>query len=282
MTGDADRARLMVAAVDGRDPHAGGDGRDRDDPGDVVVVGAGPAGLTAAYQLAKAGIGCTVLEADDVVGGLSRTVVMDGYRFDIGGHRFFTKVRAVDELWREILPDDLLTRSRASRIYYRGKFFDYPLRPVDAMAKLGAAEAARCVLSYVAARLRPPRDQSTLEGYVAAKYGWRLYRHFFEGYTHEGLGHAGVGAVRRLGGAAHQGDVAVERALGAGAGTAPGAAPRRHQDGHEPDRALLLSAPRPRDDVGAVPRPRRGGREQGRRSTPPSPRSTTVTGSPSR
>ena len=126
-----------------------------------------------------------MLEADDVVGGLSRTVVMDGYRFDIGGHRFFTKIRAVDELWREILPDDLLTRSRASRIYYRGKFFDYPLRPVDAMAKLGAAEAARCVLSYVAARLRPPRDQSTLEGYVAAKYGWRLYRHFFEGYTHK-------------------------------------------------------------------------------------------------
>jgi protoporphyrinogen oxidase len=152
-------------------------------PGDIVVVGAGPAGLTAAYQLAKAGRPCTVLEADDVVGGLSRTVVADGYRFDVGGHRFFTKVAAVEALWHELLGDDLLTRSRKSRIHYRGRFFDYPIRPLNALANLGPLEALRCLASYGWAKARPPADTSTLEGYVAANYGWRLYRHFFESYT---------------------------------------------------------------------------------------------------
>src|SRR5581483_9942024 len=94
----------------------------------VVVVGAGPAGLTAAYQLTKHGVPAVVLEADDVVGGISRTVERDGWRFDIGGHRFFTKVRAVEELWHEILPEeDFLLRPRMSRIYYEGKFYDYPI-----------------------------------------------------------------------------------------------------------------------------------------------------------
>ena len=100
------------------------------DPGDVVVIGAGPAGLTAAYELGKRGGTATVLESDDVVGGISRTVEADGYRFDIGGHRFFTKVREVEALWHEILPDeDFLQRPRSSRIYYQGKYYDYPIKP---------------------------------------------------------------------------------------------------------------------------------------------------------
>ena len=153
-------------------------------PGDVVIIGAGPAGLTAAYELGKRGGSATVIEADDVVGGISRTVVADGYRFDIGGHRFFTKVDEVEALWHEILPDeDFMLRPRSSRIYYRGKFYDYPIKPLNALRNLGPLEAVRCVLSYLWVRVRPPKDQSSLEGYVAANYGWRLYSHFFKTYT---------------------------------------------------------------------------------------------------
>jgi protoporphyrinogen oxidase len=151
---------------------------------DVVVIGAGPAGLTAAYQLARSGRTCTVLEATDVVGGISQTAVRDGWRFDIGGHRFFTKVQPVEQLWHEILDDDeFLLRPRMSRIYYRGRYYDYPIKPMNALRNLGPVEAVRCVLSYVWAKVHPPRDQSTLEGYVVADYGRRLYEHFFKTYN---------------------------------------------------------------------------------------------------
>ena len=153
-------------------------------PGDVLIIGAGPAGLTAAYELGKRGATCTVLESDDVVGGISRTVVRDGWRFDIGGHRFFTKVPAVEAFWHEILPDgDFLQRPRSSRIYYRGKFYDYPIKPLNALTNLGPIEAVRCVLSYLWVKVRPPKDQDSLETYVAANYGWRLYQHFFKTYS---------------------------------------------------------------------------------------------------
>ena len=150
----------------------------------VVIIGAGPAGLTAAYQLAKSGVRCTVLESDTVVGGISRTVEREGWRFDIGGHRFFTKVRAVDDLWFEILgADEFLQRPRMSRIFYRGKLYDYPLSPMNALRNLGPIEAVRCVASYLWVRVRPPKDQSHIEGFVAARFGWRLYRTFFKTYT---------------------------------------------------------------------------------------------------
>jgi len=150
----------------------------------VVVIGAGPAGLTAAYQLSKAGRDALVLEADDVVGGISRTVARDGWRFDIGGHRFFTKVQPVEDLWHEILaPDDFLLRPRMSRIYYEGKFYDYPINVLNALHNLGLVEATRCGMSYLKVRVSPPKDQSSLEGYVVANYGWRLYEHFFKTYS---------------------------------------------------------------------------------------------------
>jgi protoporphyrinogen oxidase len=153
-------------------------------PGDVVVIGAGPAGLTAAYMLVQRDVPTVVLEADSVVGGISRTAVRDGWRFDIGGHRFFTKVRAVEDLWFEILgADDFLRRPRSSRIYYRGKFYDYPIVATNALRNLGPVEAARCMASYLSVRVRPPKDRSTLEGFVASRFGWRLYRHFFKTQT---------------------------------------------------------------------------------------------------
>jgi protoporphyrinogen oxidase len=152
----------------------------------VVVIGAGPAGLTAAYQLAKAGHGpdTVVLEAESVVGGISQTAERDGWRFDIGGHRFFTKVGAVERLWFEILGEEnFLLRPRLSRIYYRGKLFDYPLRAMNALKGLGLIEAVRCVLSYFWARVNPPKNQAKFEGWVASRFGRRLYGIFFKTYT---------------------------------------------------------------------------------------------------
>jgi protoporphyrinogen oxidase len=150
----------------------------------TVVIGAGPAGLTAAYQLTKRKASVEVFEADDLVGGISRTVERDGWRFDIGGHRFFTKVPQVEALWHEILPDeDFLLRPRMSRIHYREKLFDYPLKASNALGNLGIVEAVRCVGSYLWAQVRPPKDQSHFEGWVTARFGKRLYSIFFKTYT---------------------------------------------------------------------------------------------------
>ncbi|MEV4631158.1 NAD(P)/FAD-dependent oxidoreductase [Micromonospora sp. NPDC049523] len=150
----------------------------------TVIIGAGPAGLTAAYALTKRNASVQVFEADDVVGGISRTVERDGWRFDIGGHRFFTKVSQVEALWHEILPDeDFLLRPRMSRIYYDGKLFDYPLKAGNALRNLGVFEAVRCVGSYAWARINPPKDQSHFEGWTSARFGTRLYTKFFKTYT---------------------------------------------------------------------------------------------------
>ena len=151
---------------------------------EVVIIGAGPAGLTAAYELGKRGAPSTVLEADGVVGGISRTAQRDGWRFDIGGHRFFTKVAAVEALWHEILPEeDFLLRPRSSRVYYNKKFLEYPLRASNVLRMVGPIEAMLCVLSYVWARVRPPKDQTNLEGWVTARFGARLYRALFKTYN---------------------------------------------------------------------------------------------------
>ena len=149
----------------------------------VVILGAGPAGLTAAYELGKHNVRSVVLEKDNTVGGISRTAEYKGYLFDIGGHRFFTKVAAVQKMWTEVLGDDLLSRPRLSRIFYQRKFFQYPLEPMNALFGLGLFESARCGFSYIWARIAPVRPEDSFEAWVSNRFGRRLFKIFFESYT---------------------------------------------------------------------------------------------------
>jgi protoporphyrinogen oxidase len=150
----------------------------------VAVIGAGPAGLTAAYQLSKAGVIVEVFESDpDYVGGISRTEKYKGYYFDIGGHRFFSKSREVEDFWTEILGDEMLQRPRSSRIYYQKKFFKYPLVAMDALRKLGFWKSASCMLSYARAKIFPVRNPQNFEEWVSNQFGRKLYSIFFKTYT---------------------------------------------------------------------------------------------------
>src|SRR5579864_1581094 len=150
----------------------------------VAIIGAGPAGLTAAYLLSKNDVDVKVLEADPVyVGGISRTATYKGFHFDIGGHRFFSKSKAVEDLWTEILPNDMLNRPRSSRIFYGGKFFSYPLKPFEALIKLGIFRSILCVLSWMKARFFPVRDPRNFEEWVSNQFGRRLFSIFFKSYT---------------------------------------------------------------------------------------------------
>jgi protoporphyrinogen oxidase len=149
----------------------------------VVIIGAGPAGLTAAYQLIRRRIRPLVLEKSELVGGIARTEQHNGYRFDIGGHRFFTKVPEVEALWREILDDDFLTVPRLSRIFYEGRFYKYPIELRDTLANLGLRESAMILLSYLRWMIRPYPVEETFEQWVTNRFGRRLYRTFFRTYT---------------------------------------------------------------------------------------------------
>src|SRR5215203_4581726 len=152
----------------------------------VAVIGAGPAGLTAGYSLLKKDhtLKVTVLEADpEYVGGISRTVKYKNFRFDIGGHRFFSKSKEVEDFWTEILPNDMLDRPRSSRIFYRGEFFSYPLKAFEALFKLGLMESTLCMLSYARARVTPVPDPKNFEDWVSNQFGKRLFSIFFKTYT---------------------------------------------------------------------------------------------------
>jgi protoporphyrinogen oxidase len=149
----------------------------------TLVLGGGPAGLTAGYLLGKAGRDVIVLEAESQVGGLAKTVEIDGYRFDLGGHRFFTKSLEVDTLWHEILGDEFLRRPRMSRIYWNKRYLDYPLRGTDVIRKLGPVELARCAASYLKAAVTPKGEEASLEDWVTNRFGRRLFELFFKSYT---------------------------------------------------------------------------------------------------
>jgi protoporphyrinogen oxidase len=150
----------------------------------VVIMGAGPAGLTAAYELQKHSVPVTVLEKDPhFVGGISRTAEHRGYRFDIGGHRFFSKSREVEDLWTEVLGDEILTCNRLSRIYYHNRYFDYPLKATNALFNMGPVETLRCMASYTWARIHPVKHPRSFEDWVSNKFGHRLFSIFFKTYT---------------------------------------------------------------------------------------------------
>ena len=152
-------------------------------PRNVVIIGGGPAGLTAAYELSKHGVPAVVLEADNVVGGISRTVNYKDYLFDIGGHRFFSKWEEVNQVWNEILGGKFLARPRLSRIFYRKKFFYYPLKAKNALFGLGPIETVRIIFSYLRSRLAYYHNEQNLEQWVSNRFGKRLYEIFFKTYT---------------------------------------------------------------------------------------------------
>lgn len=150
----------------------------------IGIIGAGPAGLTAAYLLKKSGFEVRVFESDpEYVGGISRTAKYKGFHFDIGGHRFFSKSKEVEDFWTEILPNDMLHRPRSSRIFYRGHFFSYPLKAFEALFKLGIIESFLCVISYLKAKFFPIKDPKDFQSWVTNQFGYRLFRIFFKTYT---------------------------------------------------------------------------------------------------
>ena len=217
---------------------------------ETIVIGAGPAGLTTAYRLAKDGHSVLVLEADPAyVGGISRTVNYKGFLFDIGGHRFFSKSKEIVDLWNEILPDDFIERPRLSRIYYRGKFFSYPLKAFEAFRKLGPIESLACVLSYAHARATPIEEPKTFHQWVRNQFGERLFSIFFKTYTEKVWGMScdeisADWAAQRIKGSrspcrCHGWGSPLSRALGEWRGG--------RQDAH---RIVPLSAPWARHDVG--------------------------------
>ena len=157
-----------------------------------AVLGGGPAGLTGAYALGLRHHRATVFEADGDVGGIAKTVEFNGYRFDLGGHRFFSKIAQVERLWEQLMGDDFLTRPRLSRIFYDGKYFSYPLTSKDVIGRLGLVESARCALSYVWAQRKRGRAAETFEDWVTARFGRRLYDAFFRSYTEKVWGIPGT------------------------------------------------------------------------------------------
>ena len=148
-----------------------------------MAIGGGPAGLTAGYLLAKAGKPVIVVEASDQVGGIARTEVRDGYRFDLGGHRFFTKAKEVDALWHEIMKEEFLKRPRQSRIYWNGKFLEYPLQGMDVIRKLGPVDLSKALGSYLYAAAKPKGREDTFEDWVTNRFGRWLFNQFFKAYT---------------------------------------------------------------------------------------------------
>ncbi len=175
------------------------------------MLGGGPAGLTAGYLLAKQGKAVIVLESTDQVGGIARTEVRDGYRFDLGGHRFFTKVKEVDDLWHEIMEEEFLKRPRQSRIYWNDKFLEYPLEGMDVIKKLGPIELTRCLFSYLWAAIKPKGTRGDLRGLGLQPFRQAPLQPLLQDLHREAVGRSRDRDPRRVGRAADQGPVVLQR-----------------------------------------------------------------------
>ncbi len=219
----------------------------------TAVLGGGPAGLTAAHVLTLRGERGTVFEADGTVGGIAKTVEFEGYRFDLGGHRFFTKLKPVERMWRDIMGNEFLTRPRLSRIYYNGKFLAYPLEAKDVVKRLGLRESALCALSYFWSMRLRGREAHSFEDWVTVRFGKRLYNAFFRSYTEKVWGIPGS-EVRSQWAAQRIKDFSFWRA-------GPVRAQARPAQDHDPDRGVPVPAARPGPDVGAT----RGAGQRARR-----------------
>lgn len=149
----------------------------------TAVIGAGPAGITAAYQLAKAGVTVDVYESSAQVGGLARTIALWGMKADVGPHRFFSKDTRVNKLWLELAQQDYTMINRLTRIYYKGKFFHYPLKPIDALKNLGIEESLKCLSSFAGQKINPVKLNGSFENWVTHRFGKRLYELFFKTYS---------------------------------------------------------------------------------------------------
>jgi protoporphyrinogen oxidase len=150
----------------------------------IAVIGAGPAGMTAAYQISKEkDVEVTLFEKSNSVGGLAKSIELWGQRVDIGPHRFFSSDSKVNRFWLEVVEDNYLMVNRLTRIFYNNRFFYYPLKPLDAFAKLGIIETTRCVLSYLKEKISPTESKGDFETWVTSRFGKRLFEVFFKTYS---------------------------------------------------------------------------------------------------
>jgi protoporphyrinogen oxidase len=149
----------------------------------AVIIGAGPAGLTAAYELTKNNVRTTVIEQNNYVGGISQTSNYKGYHFDMGGHRFFSKSNEINKLWDEMLPDGFINVNRLSRIYYNKKFLNYPIKLGDVLFKLGLIKSMQIGFSYLFTKLKPRKKDDSFENWIVNRFGNALYKQYFKDYT---------------------------------------------------------------------------------------------------
>jgi len=151
---------------------------------DAVIIGAGPAGITAGVELLKSNkFNVTLLEQDEMVGGLSRTVSHKNCKFDIGPHHFIAESEEIWAWWRNFAKNDFMKRFRFTRIYYRNHFFKYPLEPINALIGLSLSESIRCVCSYFYYRLFQIKNVKSFQDWVTNRFGHRLFSIFFKTYT---------------------------------------------------------------------------------------------------